>query len=145
MAYANVKTSLGASLKAVATGGSLAVVAEMISITPPKLTRGVIDASDLSTTGGTEHIHDGLYDIGEFSGQAHWITGSTADDLFIAGITTGGKYDFKILVKAASGTEDLTFSGFFTEVGGDPLEISGKQTFSFTAKGTGDYAQAASA
>lgn len=145
MAYANVKTSLGASLKAVATGGSLAAIAEMVSITPPKLTREVIEASDLATTGGKEYIHAGLYDIGEFSGQAHWITGSSADDLFLAGIVTGGLYDFKILAKAASSTEDLTFSGFFTEVGGDTLEIDGKQTFSFTAKGSGDYTQAASA
>lgn len=145
MAYANVKTSLGASVKAVATGGSLAAMAEVISISPPKLTREVIDASDLATTGGREHIHAGLYDIGEFSFVSHWVAGTTADDLYISGITTGGKYDFKILVKAASGTEDLTFGGFFTEVGGDPLEIDGKQTFSCTVKGTGDYAQATSA
>lgn len=142
MSQANAKTSLGAIIKTVATGGSIAAMSEVISINPPKLTRGVIDANDLAVTGGNEFIHDGLYDIGEFSWQSHWIAASTADDLYIAAIVSGGRYDFKITIKSASGTEDMAFSGYFTEVGGDPLEISGKQTFTCTAKGTGDYAQA---
>lgn len=145
MSAANAKTALGATFKAVASGGSVAAIAEMLRIDPPKLQRGVIEASDLATTGGKEYIHEGLYDIGELSGMAHWVLGSTADDLFIAGITTGGLYDFVIVAKSAAATEDMSFAGLFTEVGGDTLEIDGKQTFSFTAKGSGDYAQAASA
>lgn len=145
MSAANAKTALGATFKAVATGGSVAAIAEMLRIDPPRLTHGVIEASDLAATGGKEYIHEGLYDIGEFGGMAHWVAGSTADDLLISGITTGGLYDFEIVIKAASGTEDMNFSGLFTEFGGDTLEIDGKQTCSFTAKGSGDYTQAASA
>lgn len=143
MSAANAKTSLGATLWAVADGGALAKIAEVLQINPPKMSRGVIDANDLETTGGMEFIAEGLYDGGEISGQAHWIAGSTADDLFIAGLTGGGLYDFKIVVKAASGTEDITFSGYFTEVGGEVLEIAGKQTYSFTIKISGDVTQAA--
>lgn len=145
MSAANAKTALGATFKAVASGGSVAAIAEMLKIDPPKLTRGVIEASDLATTGGKEYIHEGLYDIGEVSGMAHWILGSTADDLFLSGIQTGGLYDFELVAKAATGTEDMNWSGLFTEFGGDTLEIDGKQTCSFTAKGSGDYTQAASA
>lgn len=143
MSQASAKTALGATLWAVADGGSLAKIAEVLRIDPPKATRGMIEASDLETTGGKEYIPEGLYDAGEVSGLIHWIMGSTVDDLLIAGITGGGLYDFKIVGKAASGTEDFTFSGFFTEVGGEPLEVGGKQTFTFTAKITGDWAQAA--
>jgi len=144
MSQANAKTALGATLKAVASGGSLAAIGELLRIDPPKIRRGVIEASDLSTTGGMEYIHEGLYDIGEVSGVIHWIAGSAADDLLLAGVVTGGLYDFEIVVKAASGTEDINFSGYFTEVGGEPLEINGKQGFTFTIKPSGDYTQGAS-
>lgn len=140
------KTAFGAELWAVADGGSLAKIAKLVSVNPPRPSRGVIDitAHD-STAGAMEFITEGVYDPGEVSGQINYIAGSAADDLFLAAVTGGGLYDFKIVVKAASGTEDMTFSGYVSSYGVDDLPTNGKQTASFAIKVSGAVTQAASA
>lgn len=146
MSQANAKTAHGAELWAVATGGSLAKTAENIGFKPPEITRGVIEASDHDTTGGMEFLQEALYNVEAFDVQMHYVAGSTADDLFIAATTVGGLYDFKVVVKAASGTEDITFSGYVTRYGVDDLpsgDTPAKQTCSATIKPSGDWAQAA--
>lgn len=140
------KTAFGAQLWAVADGGALAMIAKLVSVKPPTASRGVIDttAHD-STAGAMEFITEGVYDPGEVSGQINYIAGSTGDDLFLAALASGGLYDFKIVVKAATGTEDMTFSGYVTSYGVDDLPTNGKQTASFAIKVSGPVTQAASA
>ncbi|BEV02202.1 phage tail tube protein [Novosphingobium olei] len=141
----NAKTSLGAELHMGASSGALTEVAELLSLTPPQRSRETIDATTLSSTGAQEFLAAGIYDPGEVSGQVHYIAGSAGDDAFIMAVTDGVIRHFKIVVKAATGTEDMEFSGFVTAYGVDELTIDGKQTASFTIKVSGAYTQAASA
>lgn len=138
----SAKTALGAILKIAPSGSAVASLGEVLQLNPPKITRGVIEASDLATTGGMDYIQQELYDGGEISGQVHWILSDSNDDVLLPGILTGGKYDFELHAKASTGFYKISGSCFFTEYGGDTLEISGKQTASFTLKITGDVAQA---
>lgn len=142
----SAKTNFGAELHMVATGGSLAQVSELLSVTPPNQTREVIDAtSHDSSAGAMEFLAEGIYDAGEISGQVNYIAGSTDDDAFLAAVTGGGLYDFKIVLKASSSTEDITFSGYVTAYGPDDVPVGGKQTASFTVKISGAVSQAATA
>lgn len=139
------KTALGAKLWMGASVGTLAQLAEVLSITPPQPSRETIAASTLATTGGMEFIAAGLYDAGEISAQLHYIAGDTTDDALVAARDAGSLQVFRITVKGASATEDLTFEGYITTYGPDGLEIDGKQTASLTVKISGDLTQAASA
>lgn len=141
----NAKTSLGAELHMGASGGSLTEVAELLSLSPPQRTRETIDATTLASTGAQEFIASGVYSPGEVSGQVHYIAGSAGDDAMIAAVTDGVIRDFMIVVKAATGTEDMEFSGYVTAYGVDELTIDGKQTASFTIKVSGAHTQAPSA
>lgn len=138
------KRAFGNTLWAVADGGVLAVVAELKSFNPPVLSRGTIDVTTLdSAAGAREFISEGVFDPGEVSGQVMYIAGSAGDDLLIAAVTSGDLYDFKVVMKAATGTEDLTFSGIVTEYGPDEQTIDGVQTASFKVKVTNAITQAA--
>lgn len=139
------RTALGATISMGPHGGSLTALAEVLSITPNQISRETIPASTLSTSGGMEYIAAGLYDAGEIQVSMHYIAGSTTDDALIAAVTDGALRDFEIVVKAATGTEDLARSGYVTSYGPDGLEIDGKQTATVTIKLSGDVSQAATA
>lgn len=141
---AAAKDTRGTVLKLVATGGTLAAIAELTSITPPALTRGVLDATTHDgATEAMESIADGVYDPGEISCQGHLIAGTAADDLFITALTTGGVYDFEVVIKAATGTESMTGKCIITAyTPGDMPVQGGKQTFTATLKVTGAITQA---
>lgn len=140
------KTNFGAELWMGASGGSLTKVAELVTLNPPKQTRGTIDAtSHDSPAGAMEFLTEGVYDPGEVTGQVNYIAGSTGDDAFIAAVTDGVIRDFKIVVKSASDTEDMEFSGFLTSYGPDEMPVNGKQVASFAVKVSGPITQAASA
>lgn len=144
---AAAKDTFGTVLKLVATGGSLATVAELTSITPPALTRGTIDATTHDgASEAMEFIADGVYDPGEISIEGHLVAGSTADDLFITAVTGGGVYDFEIVIKAATGTESMEGTCLITAYTPGDMPVSGgKQTFSATMKVTGAITQAPTA
>jgi hypothetical protein len=141
---AAAKDTRGTILKLVATGGSLATIAELTSITPPTLSRGTIDVTTHDgATEAMEFIADGVYDPGEISCEGNLIAGTAADDLFVAAVTSGGVYDFEVVIKAASGTESLEGKCIVTSYApGDMPVAGGKQTFSATMKVTGAIAQA---
>lgn len=140
------KTSFGAELWMVAAGGTLAKVAEVKSLNPPKLTRATIDVTTHdSPLGAREFITEGIYDPGEVSGSINYIAGSAGDDVMLAAMTSGALYDFKVVLKSAADTEDMEFSGFLTEYGPDAQETEGVQTASFSIKVSGAITQAASA
>jgi predicted secreted protein len=140
------KISFGSELWMGPSGGTLVKIAELLSVTPPRISRDTIDATTHDSAGGAmEVIAAGVYDPGDISGSVNYIAGSAGDDAMIAAVTDGVLRDFKIVAKAASGTEDLMFSGFVTEYGVDDLPVDGKQTASFTAKVSGEITQGASA
>ncbi len=140
------KKSFGAQLLMAADGVTpLVLVAELLTLQPPVLERATIDVTTHDSAGqAMEFITEGIYDPGEVSGQVHYIAGSAGDDAMITALTGGGLHDFEIVLKAASSTEDQTFSGYVTSYGPDQMEINGKQTASFTIKVTGAITQAAS-
>ncbi|WP_411340311.1 phage tail tube protein [Sphingopyxis sp. J-6] len=140
------KTSFGAELWMAVSGGSLAKVAELKSLTPPKHSRGTIDVTTHdSPAGAREFITEGVYDTGEVSGSIHYIAGSAGDDAMLTAVTGGAKHDFKVVLKSAADTEDLEFEGFVTEYGPDDQPVEGVQMASFTVKVSGAIAQAATA
>lgn len=121
-------------------------IAELLSIDPPVMSRDMIDATSHDSAGGAEEvIAEGTYDPGEIKGQMHYIAGSTGDDAMIAALAGGTLMDFKIVVKAAAGTEDMTGSGYVTSYGPDGMATKGKQTAAFSLKVSGGITQAASA
>ena len=139
------KKSFGAQLHMAADGVTpLVLVAELLTLQPPVLERATIDVTTHDSAGqAMEFITEGVYDPGEVSGQLHYVAGSAGDDAMIAALTGGGLYDFKVVLKAATGTEDMAFSGYVTNYGPDAMETTGKQTASFTIKVTGPITQAA--
>lgn len=140
----SAKDTFGAQFKMADSGSTPAVVAELTGIGIPGRTRGVIDVTTHDgASEAMEYIAEGVYDLTEFTVQGHYIAGSTEDDLFAAAIEGGVKQDCVIVVKAASGTEDLDFAGFVTAYSPDELSVNGKQTFSATIKPTGPATQAA--
>lgn len=137
------KTNFGKELWMGPSGGSLVKIAELVTINPPKRTRGTIDAtSHDSPDGAMEFISEGVYDPGEITGQVNYVAGSTGDDAFIAAAVDGVLRDFKIVVKAASSTEDMLFSAYVTSYGPDEMPVNGKQVASFAAKVSGPITQA---
>jgi predicted secreted protein len=141
------KTSFGAELW-IHDGSTLVKVADLNTITPPKPQRGTIDTTAHDTTPpGKTFIGEATYDPGEISVQGNYIAGSTGDDLMTEALNDGDNRDWKIVVKAASGTEDITSldGAIMTQYGPDGFEVDGKQTFSATLKVSGALTQAASA
>lgn len=142
---ASAKTALGATIGIGTSAGTYTTLSEVVSITPPKINRETIAASDLSTTGGMDYLAAALYDLSPVSVSLHYIAGGTQDDLLVAAATDGLIRYFKLVVKAASGTEDVPFAGYVTSYGIDDLTVDGKQTATMTVKPTGDFTQSASA
>lgn len=143
---AAAKNSFGAKFYMAADGITpLVLVAELLTIAPPQLERGMQDATTHDGGQAEEFIPEGVYNAGEVSGSMHYIAGSAGDDAMLAALTGGGLMDCKVVLKAATGTEDLTFSGYVSSYGPDEMEIKGKQVASFTVKLTGAITQGVSA
>jgi hypothetical protein len=140
------KTNFGKELWMAAAGQTLVKVAELRSVSAPKISRATIDATTHdSPSGAQQFITEGVYDPGEITGSLNYVAGSTGDDTMIAAVTSGALYDFKIVVKAASGTEDMLRSGFMTSYGPDEAPTTGLQTASFAIKVSGAGSQAPTA
>lgn len=140
------KIAFGAELWVAASGGTLAKVAELLSVTPPRLKRDLQDATSHDSPGGAmQMIADGVYDPGEIAFQTNYIAGSAGDLALVGFATSGELIDWKIVVKSAADTVDLTGSGYLTEYGVDALPVKGKQAASGSIKVSGEVTQAASA
>lgn len=142
----NAKRSKGAELWLTTSGGTLAKVAELLSVDPPNRTRAMIDATTHdSPDGAMEVIAEGIYDPGDVNATMHYIAGSATDLALIAAITSGDLQDVKIVAKSAADTDDIEFSGYVTAYGPDSFGTTGKQTAKVTIKVSGPITQAASA
>jgi hypothetical protein len=121
-------------------------VAELLTLQPPQWERGTQDATTHDSAGqAREFIIEGVYDAGEISGTLHYIAGSTGDTAMLGAMTAGTLMNCRCVLKAATGTQDLSFQGILTNYGPDEMEVDGKQTASFTFKITGAVTQGASA
>lgn len=143
------KTALGAVFCMVAAPTAIITathrVAELISLQPPKLKRGTQDVTTHDSAGqAREFIVEGVYDAGEISGTIHYIAGSTGDALMMAAMTGGTLMNCKCALKAATGSQDLSFQGILTDYGPNDMVIDGKQTADFTIKITGGITQGVS-
>lgn len=141
------KTAFGAELWMASSGTDpLVKVGELLTVTPPTQSRSTIDATTHdSPAGAQEFIVEGTFDPGQIQGQVNYIAGSAGDTAMLDALTSGDLQDFKIVLKGASATQDLTFSGFLTSYGPDAMPTNGKQTASFQAKVSGPVTSAASA
>jgi len=120
------------------------IVAEVLSITPPKQTREMQDATTHDSVAGAEEvIPEGTYNPGEIEVQMHYIAGSTADTAFIAALTSGALQNLKIHAKSAAGFEAMTCSGYVTSYGPDEFPVKGKQAATAMIKISGAQTRAA--
>jgi hypothetical protein len=139
------KIAFGTELWIGPAGGTLVKVPELLSVDPPKGGRDTIDATTHDSPGGAmEFITEGVYDPGDIKAQVNYIAGSTFDLAMIAARASGDKQGFKIVVKSAADTVDVTGECFVTEYGPDGMEVKGKQTAALSLKVTGEVDQAAS-
>lgn len=121
-----------------------ALVAELLSVTPPRASRDVIDATTHDSVGGAEEvIPEGTYDPGQMPLSVNYIAGSTGDAAMTTAMTGGALQNVKLTVKTATGYQDWTFSGYVTEYGPDDMPVKGKQTASLTLKVSGAITKAA--
>jgi hypothetical protein len=122
------------------------LVAELLSITPPKQSRGMIDATTHDSIGGAEEvISEGTYDPGTMTLSVNYIARTVGDIAMTLSMTSGALQNIKLLVKTATGFESWTFSGYVTEYGPDDMPVKGKQTASLTLKVSGAITKAVSA
>lgn len=137
------KASFGAVLRLAVAPGSPTAIAKINSITPPSMTRAVLDSTTHDNPDDAmTSIADGVYDPGEISVSGDLILGSAADDLFIAAIKSGAVHNFEIVGKAATGEEEMTGTCIVTAYTPGDLGVQGKQTFAATLKVSGNIAQA---
>jgi predicted secreted protein len=138
----NARASFGATVKMADTGSPTVAIAELTSVGLPGRSRAAVDVtSHDSAEAAMEYIYDGVKSLTSFTLQGHYIAGSTGDDAFANALDDGEIQDMEILVKAATGAEELAFKCLITEYTPDALEVAGKQTFSVTVQPTGWLAQ----
>ena len=139
------KDSFGNTLFACLDGGSLAEIANLIEFDPPRSSRGMQDVTEINQASQAQEFSpEGTYNPGKLTGRLHYLAGSVADDFFLS-VESGGLCDFKVQVKAASGTEDIICSGYVEDYGPDGQTHNGKQTAGFSVQVTGSKTQAPTA
>lgn len=119
------------------------VVAELISIQPPGMSRNTDDATTHDSAGGAmEFIADGIYDPGSMSLRMKYIAGSTNDAAFTTAMTGGALQNVKVHVKTAAGFQAWTFSGYVTAYEIGDMPITGQQECTLTLKVSGAVTKA---
>lgn len=141
----NAKNTFGNTLWLAAAGGTLVKVAGSVTIEPPILSREMQDATTHdSVEGFQEVIPDGTIDPGNIKGEMDYVAGSPGDVSMLAALV-GGLQVFKIVLKSATGTEDLEGSCYLMSYGPLAQPVKGIQRASFELKVTGKSTQVPSA
>lgn len=134
--------AFGAELWVDNSGGTLTQIAEVLSVTPPSLTRATLDTTHHATASGIQtFIGSGIADPGEISATIHYVAGSASDDLLLEAVGAGTARSFKVVVNAASGQEAISGDVIVTGYAPDSSEIDGKQTATVTMKVSGALTQ----
>ena len=114
-----------------ATPGTYVAVAEVVSITPPGMTRDAIEATHLKSPEEFKEFIAGLKDGGEASITVNFIPAAT-DALYTAFEAKSGKYQ----ITFPNGVM-MRFAGFFTGYTPPELTPDGKMEASATIKCNG--------
>ena len=119
------------------------VVAELISIQLPGMSRNTDDATTHDSAGGAmEFIADGIYDPGSMTLRMKYIAGSANDTAFTTAMTSGTLPNVKAHVKTASGFQAWTFTGYVTGYEPADMPITGQQEATLTLKVSGAVTKA---
>lgn len=132
------KIAFGAELWLGASAGSVVKVAELLTVDPPQMTRGTVDATTHdSPAGAMQYIAEGVFDPGQIKATMNYIAGSAGDLALVSALTTGTIQYYKIVVKSAAGKEDLTGQAIVTDYGPTSMGVKGKQEASVSLQVTG--------
>lgn len=113
------------------TAGTYVDLAEVISITPPGMTRNTVDATHLQSPDGWMEYIAGLKDTGEASITLNFVPSAT-DALYAAFEDESGAYQ----ITFPNGVM-FRFSGFFTGYTPSDITPEGKLEVTATIKPTG--------
>lgn len=131
-------TTYGVVFKLGATSTPGTTIADVLEVSPPKISRDAVDTTTHGSASGImEAIPDGIYDPGELSVQMLFTAASASDAAILAAFTAGTLYYFQWTAKGASGVKTFTTQGVITEYGPDALPVKGKQTATMKIKLSG--------
>lgn len=137
------KNSMGNLFKAVAAGGSLATIGELLTINWPNLQRGMQDATTLDQASqAMEFIPEGVYDPDAVTLTYHHIDQNASDAFFYGALVAGTLLDIQCTAKKASGTGTLSGQGYVTSYNPQQQQVKGKQVAQVTIKATGAWTRA---
>lgn len=137
MAASNADTGYGSRF---GIGATPTYVAEVVSITPPGMTRDTVEVTHLESDGMWKEYIPSLKDAGEASITINYVPAVAASDALMTAFNTDSAQSFTILFP--SGTVKMTFSAIVTgyEIGD---LVDDKMSATFTVKATGAVTLAA--
>lgn len=113
------------------TAGTYVDIAEVVSITPPGVTREAVEATHLKSPDAYKEFIAGLKEAGEASITLNFVP-AASDAVFTAFDADSGKYQ----ITFPNGVM-LRFDGFFTAYNPPELTSEGKMEATATIKATG--------
>ena len=133
------KSSFGVELWLAPAGGTLVKLANIRMVSPPEITRGVIDDTNQDSPGGAEEvIYEGIFSVGEIECEGNFIESSTDDTAIMGYITAGTKLDIRVgKIPGVTVFRKQSCSGFITKYKPNIGGPKDKMTFSMTIKPTG--------
>lgn len=135
---ANAKKTFGTKFFLIPDGGTVAVLAGLITIGKPGIDHGFEDATSHDSPGGAaEKIMHGTYEVAAFQVEGEYVARSALDTALLLAATGGALQDAEIHEYGAAGYVKTPLSGFITNYQPAAAPIKGKQTYSFTFTPTG--------
>lgn len=125
-------------------GTALTKVADIISVNRPNISVDTIDVTTHDSAGGVREFIAGLADPGDLSVQMLYVPGSAGDTLLLAALSARAPKAFKIVIPAATGSQDITGTIIPTGYEVDDVPTDDRMTATFTGKVSGSTTQAAS-
>ncbi len=134
MAASSAQAGYGAKFAIKASGDTYPEVAEVISITPPGLSRETIDVTHLNSDDLTKEFIGSLKEAGEAVVEVNYVP-SASDPLLAAFSANGGAGEFKIIYP--KGDFAMTFKGIITGYEQGDITVDGKLAATLTIKCSG--------
>lgn len=132
MAASNADIGHGAKF---GIGATPTYVAEVVSITPPGMTRDTVEVTHLESDAMWKEYIGALTDGGEASITVNYVPATAASDALLTAFSTRSAQPFTIL--APSGTVKMIFSGIVTAYEPGDFVSGDKMSATFTTKPTG--------
>lgn len=119
-------------------GATPTYVAEVVSITPPGMSRDTVDVTHLESDNAWKEYIGSLKDSGEASITINYVPTVAASDALFTAFGSDAAQDFTILFPG--GTVKMTFKGIVTGYEPGDLVADDKMSLTFTVKATGAVA-----